>query len=129
MTQVQIETLAAPLGLIGFEHVKVPFDDNGPLNFHDTVLVPPKTEFVHIAVTGVDMGLGSASDNTHGDFSSLLFQAAVEHLSPPNLTYSVRAQFISQDPMDRWNGTIMLTILCFGKVLPTSASTDAVSPE
>ena len=118
-TNLQIQTLAVPLGLVGFQHVKVPsapFDENGPLNFQDTVHVPPNTEFVHIAVTGVDIGLGSVKENTHGDFSSLMFQAAVKALSPPSLTYTVRAQFISQDPMDHWNGTIMLTILCFGKI-------------
>ncbi len=117
MTAVKFDAakdFATPLGLISFKYVKIVFDGPGGLSKQEQVPVPMNTAFVHIAVTAIDMGLGSATSNRYGTFSSLRFDTVVNKLQPGNLTYTVQAQLISQSVNDLWNGTIWLTILCFG---------------
>jgi hypothetical protein len=118
MTHVRIEEqqdFGTPLGLIWFKYVKVTFDGTGQLNKRDTIPVPPGTLWAYIAVTDVDMCFGSVQQNHYSEFGDLRFTAWVNSLEDAKLTYTLQAQLIGQSPTDHWNGTIWLTILCFGK--------------
>lgn len=106
-----------PLVLIGFRSVQVSYDDDGELLIRKQVIqVPGSTAWVCISVTDMDVCLAPTSQETGRYLNQLCFNAVVDELSPPMLKYSVRAQMISSQPNDHWNGTIWLTILCFGEI-------------